>query len=53
MPVPQKYQHTTAELRLVEGGDPSINPGAYALTSVVNIRRYIFRGGEIASLWCD
>lgn len=23
----KKYQHTTAELRLVEGGDPSINPG--------------------------
>ncbi|CDI86554.1 hypothetical protein, conserved [Eimeria praecox] len=23
----KKYQHTTAELRLVEGGDPNINPG--------------------------
>ncbi|CDJ46209.1 hypothetical protein, conserved [Eimeria brunetti] len=25
--VVKKYQHTTVELRLVEGGDPSINPG--------------------------
>ncbi|CDJ31661.1 uncharacterized protein EMH_0040350 [Eimeria mitis] len=23
----KKYQHTTVELRLVEGGDPTINPG--------------------------
>ncbi|CDJ41863.1 hypothetical protein, conserved [Eimeria tenella] len=28
----KKYQHTTAELRLVEGGDPSISPGKLELT---------------------
>lgn len=28
----KKYHHTTAELRLVEGGDPSINPGKIEVT---------------------